>query len=91
MEASVSSLPNDVAALKALVVSMGAEPAAAKAQASATEALVAHLKLLIAKLNHVDPQAWLTNVLARIAGHPANRLDDLLPWNWDKPATGLAA
>lgn len=37
-----------------------------------------------AKLNGVDPQAWLADVLARIADHPANRLADLLPWNWAK-------
>ena len=37
-----------------------------------------------AKLNNVDPQAWLADVLARIAGHPVSRLDDLLPWNWHK-------
>ena len=35
-----------------------------------------------AKLNDVDPQAWLANVLTRIAEHPARRLDELLPWNW---------
>ena len=35
-----------------------------------------------AKLNDVDPQTWLADVLARIAAHPASRLDDLLPWNW---------
>lgn len=29
-----------------------------------------------------DPQAWLADVLARIAAHPASRLDELLPWNW---------
>src|SRR6202165_655013 len=34
------------------------------------------------KLNDVDPQAWLADVLARIAGHPAHRIDELLPWNW---------
>ena len=37
-----------------------------------------------AKLNEVDPQAWLADVLARIADHPASRLDELLPWNWRK-------
>jgi transposase len=38
--------------------------------------------VVTAKLNDVDPQAWLADVLARIAGHPAHRIDELLPWNW---------
>ena len=38
--------------------------------------------IVTAKLNDVDPQAWLADVLARIAGHPAHRIDELLPWNW---------
>ena len=38
--------------------------------------------IVTAKMNDIDPQAWLADVLARIAGHPASRLDDLLPWNW---------
>jgi hypothetical protein len=33
-------------------------------------------------MNDVDPQAWLADVLARIAEHPARKLDELLPWNW---------
>lgn len=35
-----------------------------------------------AKLNDINPQAWLADVLARIADHPASRLDELLPWRW---------
>ena len=35
-----------------------------------------------AKLNDVDPKAWLADVLARIADHPARRITALLPWNW---------
>ncbi len=35
-----------------------------------------------AKLNDVDPQAWLTDVLARLQDHPAKRIAELLPWNW---------
>ena len=42
-----------------------------------------------AKLNNVDPQAWLADVLARINDLPASRLDELLPWNWD-PAQARA-
>ena len=40
-----------------------------------------------AKLNDVDPQAWLADVLARIADHPVQQLHDLLPWNWRPRAT----
>jgi hypothetical protein len=37
---------------------------------------------MTAKMNDVDPQAWLADVLARIAEHPVQKLDELLPWNW---------
>ena len=42
-----------------------------------------------AKLDAVDPQAWLAEVLARINVLPASRLDKLPPWIWD-PAQGRA-
>lgn len=38
-----------------------------------------------AKLNDVDPQIWLADVLARINDHAIQRLGELLPWNWRKP------
>jgi transposase len=44
-----------------------------------------------AKLNDLDPQAWLTDVLRRINDHPAARLDELLPWNWKGWPAKLAA
>jgi transposase len=48
--------------------------------------------IVTAKMNSVDPQAWLADVLARIATHPAHRLDELLPWNWTaNPSTVAAA
>ena len=47
--------------------------------------------IVSAKMNDVDPQAWLADVLARIAAHPAHRLDELLPWNWKPAASGIAA
>jgi transposase len=37
-----------------------------------------------AKLNDVDPQAWLADVLARLHDHPAKRIAELLPWNWKR-------
>ena len=38
--------------------------------------------IVTAKMNNVDPHAWLADVLARIATHPAHRIDEFLPWNW---------
>ena len=42
-----------------------------------------------ARLNDVDPQAWLADVLARIAGTSQSRLSELLPWNWTKAFTAV--
>ena len=44
-----------------------------------------------AKLNDVDPQAWLADVMARLQDHPARRIAELLPWNWQQHRAKLAA
>ena len=44
--------------------------------------------IVTAKMNNIDPQAWLADVLARIAGHPASKIDELLPWHW-RPSSSL--
>jgi transposase len=44
-----------------------------------------------AKLNAIDPQHYLTDVLGRIADHPARRITELLPWNWQPADTKRAA
>ena len=43
------------------------------------------------KLNDVDPRAWLADILARIADHPAKRIRELLPWNWKIAGAALKA
>ena len=48
-------------------------------------AAVMYTLIVTAKMNEIDPQAWLADVLARIAEHPVQKLDELMPWNWRKP------
>jgi transposase len=47
--------------------------------------------IVTAKLNDIDPEAWLADVLARIADQPVSKLDQLLPWNWKVRLAKLAA
>ena len=47
--------------------------------------------IVTCKMNGIDPQAWLTDVLSRIAAHPVHRLDELLPWNWTREASPVSA
>jgi hypothetical protein len=54
-------------------------------------AAVMYTLILTARLNDVDPQAWLADVLARINDHNIQRLDQLLPWNWKNDRATLAA
>ncbi len=50
-------------------------------------AAIAYTLIETAKLNGVEPQAWLTQVLASIADHKITRIDELLPWNYPVDAT----
>jgi transposase len=45
-------------------------------------AAVVYTLIETCKMNDVDPQAWLADILARLPDHPANKVVDLLPWNW---------
>ncbi|WP_020591416.1 GNAT family N-acetyltransferase [Kiloniella laminariae] len=45
-------------------------------------AAIAYTLIETAKLNKIDPQAWLTDVLGRIADHKINRINELLRWNY---------
>ena len=50
-------------------------------QTGGKSAAIADTLIETAKLNGVDPQAWLADTLARIPDHKINRIDELLPWN----------
>jgi transposase len=54
-------------------------------------AAVIYTLIQTARLNDVDPQAWLADVLARINDHNVQKLDQLLPWNWKSERAKLAA
>jgi len=62
----------------------GSDRGAARAAAMTT-------LIMTAKLNDVDPLAWLADVLARIADTSQNRLPELLPWEWKTPILQAAA
>jgi transposase len=54
-------------------------------------AAVMYTLIQTARLNDVDPQAWLADVLARINDHRITEIDALLPWRWAPAAVSLAA
>ena len=45
-------------------------------------AATAYTLIETAKMNGVDPEAWLTWVLTHVADHKINKIDELMPWNW---------
>jgi len=57
----------------------------AGSDAGGRRAAILYTLIETAKLNGVDPEAWLADVIARIADHPINRVDELLPWKWRQP------
>ena len=62
----------------------------AGSERGADRAAVMATLIMTAKLNDIDPQAWLADVLARINDHKINDLAALLPWNWRKPMPNRA-
>jgi len=47
--------------------------------------------IVTAKMNDVDPQAWLADILARLPGTTLSRVPDLMPWNWAAIQQRMAA
>ncbi len=48
-----------------------------------SSAAIAYTLIETAKINGVDPEAWLTWVLKRLPDHKINRIDELMPWAWN--------
>jgi len=63
----------------------------AGSERGADRAAIMATLITTAKLNDIDPQAWLANVLARIADTPQRRLNELLPWEWNKTSVQSVA
>ena len=59
-----------------------AESGRVRSEGGGKAAAIAYTLIETAKLNKVDPQAWLTHVLATIADHKITRLDELMPWRY---------
>jgi transposase len=61
-------------------------------EAGGERAAVIYTVLESAKLNRLDPEAYLADVIDRMAkGHSISRLSELLPWNWHRQDAKLAA
>ena len=59
-----------------------ANPSLLRVPAHRERATVMLALIVTPKLDDIDPQAWLTGVLAGSADHRASKRDDLLTWNW---------
>ena len=75
-----SEVPDD-----AVIVDSAVEESQPQASGGERAAFMYSL-IVTAKMNDIDPQAWLADVLARLPDMPLSRLPELLPWNW-KPST----
>ena len=63
----------------------------AGSERGADRAAIMATLIMTAKLNDIDPQAWLADVLASIASTPQGRLNELLPWEWKNSPVQSAA
>jgi transposase len=63
----------------------------AGADSGGRRAAILYTLIQTATLDGLDPEAYLRDVLARIADHPINRIDDLLPWTWAASPSPAAA
>jgi hypothetical protein len=67
------------------------EELSVRSDSGGDRAAILYTLIQTATLNGLDPEAYLRDALARIAEHPINRIDNLLPWAWAaSPATAAA-
>ncbi|XOJ29096.1 transposase domain-containing protein [Paracoccus sp. SJTW-4] len=57
-------------------------------EAGGKAAAIAYTLIETAKLNAVDPNAWLADTLARIPDYKITKVDNLLPWRWNRGRSG---
>jgi hypothetical protein len=76
-------LDNNTAERSVRCVRLGRNYLFAGSDAGGDRAAAIYTLTETAKLNGVDPQAWLTDVLTRIACHPVNKINELLPWHFE--------
>ncbi len=60
-------------------------------EAGGKSAAIAYTLIETCKMNKVNPEAWLAWVLERIQDHPVNRIDELLPWQYQAMVNALEA
>ena len=85
-------MPNNAAERELRAVAIGRKNwAFAGSDEGGRRAAAIYSLIATAKLNDVDPQAWLADVLARLPDHPAKRIDELLPWKWKPQSAAHAA
>lgn len=63
----------------------------AGSDAGGRRAAILYTLIETARFNGIDPEAWLADVIARIADHPISRIDGMLPWAWAGNAPQIAA
>jgi transposase len=73
------------AAERALRRHSSGQKSVAGSDRGAERAAAVYSLIVTAKLNDVDPRTWLADLLARIADHPASRLQELSPWHGPRP------
>ena len=90
---TVASLPTNNAAERALRgVALGRKSwLFAGSERGGDRAAFMYTLIVTAKMNDIDPQAWLADVLKRLPDMPVSRVHELLPWNWKTAAENVKA